>query len=46
MCQLKNKLKNSIKSMGYLNISGPELPLQALEVHFFQASQTNAERKT
>jgi hypothetical protein len=46
MCQLRKKLKNAIKSMGYLNISGPELSLQALEVHFFQASQTNAEQKT
>jgi hypothetical protein len=32
--------------MGYWNTSGPELPLQALEVHFFQAVQTNAKQKS
>jgi hypothetical protein len=46
MCQLQIELKSPIKSMGYLNISGPELTLQALGVHFFQASQTNEKQKT
>jgi hypothetical protein len=46
MCQLQIKLQISIKSMGYVNKSGAELILQSLEVHFFQASQTNAEQET
>jgi hypothetical protein len=46
MCQLEKNQKNAIKSIGYWNISDLELPLQSLEVHFFQAPQTNEEQKT
>jgi hypothetical protein len=46
MCQLQKKLKTPIKSMGYLNFQGIYLPLNMPEVHFFHASQTNAEQKT
>jgi hypothetical protein len=46
MCQLQNTPKNAIKSMSYWNMSGSELPLQASEVHFFQAVQTKAEQKS